>query len=78
MTEPGCIACATVNAYENGRPKNAAGGLQTVTAIDLLAEVNTACPLLLAEMTLPTALRTAATSARPLRQPPTGGIGRDA
>lgn len=52
--------------------------LQTVTSIDLLAEVNTGCPLLLAEMTLLTALRTAATSARPLRQPATGGIGRDA
>ncbi len=67
-----------MNAYENGHPKNAAGGLHTVTAIDLLAEVNTGCPLLLAEMTLLTDLRTPATSARPLRQPPIGGIGRDA
>ena len=49
--------------YVNGHPKNAAGGLQTVTAIGLLAEVNTGYPLLLAEMTLLTALRTAATSA---------------
>jgi ornithine cyclodeaminase len=49
--------------YVNGHPKNAAGGLQTVTAIGLLAEVSTGYPLLLAEMTLLTALRTAATSA---------------
>jgi len=49
--------------YVNGHPKNPAGGLQTVTAIGLLAEVNTGYPLLLAEMTLLTALRTAATSA---------------
>jgi ornithine cyclodeaminase len=49
--------------YVNGHPKNAASGLQTVTAIGLLAEVRTGYPLLLAEMTLLTALRTAATSA---------------
>ena len=42
--------------YVNGHPKNAASGLQTVTAIGMLAEVKTGYPLLLAEMTLLTAL----------------------
>jgi ornithine cyclodeaminase len=49
--------------YVNGHPKNLASGLQTVTALGLLAKVSTGYPLLLAEMTLLTALRTAATSA---------------
>lgn len=49
--------------YVNGHPKNAAGGLQTVTALGLMAEVASGYPVLLAEMTLLTALRTAATSA---------------
>ena len=49
--------------YVNGHPRNLAGGLQTVAAIGLLAEVATGYPVLLAEMTLLTALRTAATSA---------------
>jgi ornithine cyclodeaminase len=49
--------------YVNGHPKNAGEGLQTVTGFGLLAEVATGYPVLLAEMTLLTALRTAATSA---------------
>ena len=49
--------------YVNGHPKNTAEGLQTVTAFGLLADVYTGYPILLTEMTLLTALRTAATSA---------------
>ncbi|MDO6480658.1 ornithine cyclodeaminase [Shimia thalassica] len=49
--------------YVNGHPKNTAEGLQTVTAFGLLADVYTGYPVLLTEMTILTALRTAATSA---------------
>ncbi|TCS64629.1 ornithine cyclodeaminase [Primorskyibacter sedentarius] len=49
--------------YVNGHPKNTAEGLQTVTAFGLLADVQTGYPVLLSEMTVLTALRTAATSA---------------
>ncbi len=49
--------------YVNGHPKNMREGLQTVTAFGLLADVDTGYPKLLSEMTLLTALRTAATSA---------------
>jgi len=49
--------------YVNGHPKNTKEGLQTVTAFGLLADVGTGYPLLLTEMTMLTALRTAATSA---------------
>ncbi|MDE3079794.1 MAG: ornithine cyclodeaminase [Paracoccaceae bacterium] len=49
--------------YVNGHPKNMKEGLQTVTAFGLLAEVSTGYPVLLSEMTILTALRTAATSA---------------
>jgi len=49
--------------YVNGHPKNTAEGLQTVSAFGLLADVDTGYPRLLSEMTLLTALRTAATSA---------------
>lgn len=49
--------------YVNGHPKNTKEGLQTVTAFGLLADVATGYPVLLSEMTLLTALRTAATSA---------------
>ena len=49
--------------YVNGHPKNTREGLQTVTAFGLLADVYTGYPLLLTEMTVLTALRTAATSA---------------
>ena len=49
--------------YVNGHPKNMKDGLQTVTAFGLLADVATGYPMLLSEMTLLTALRTAAMSA---------------
>ncbi|UYV39514.1 ornithine cyclodeaminase [Rhodobacteraceae bacterium D3-12] len=49
--------------YVNGHPKNTREGLQTVTAFGLLADVDTGYPKLLSEMTLLTALRTAASSA---------------
>lgn len=49
--------------YVNGHPRNTADGLQTVTAFGLLADVDTGYPVLLTEMTMLTALRTAATSA---------------
>ena len=53
--------------YVNGHPKNTREGLQTVTAFGLLADVNSGYPKLLSEMTLLTALRTAATSAMAAR-----------
>jgi ornithine cyclodeaminase len=49
--------------YVNGHPKNMRDGLQTVTAFGVLADVASGYPLLLTEMTILTALRTAATSA---------------
>lgn len=49
--------------YVNGHPSNMKNGLQTVTAFGLLADVATGYPVLLSEMTILTALRTAATSA---------------
>ncbi len=49
--------------YVNGHPKNTRAGLQTVTAFGLLADVSNGYPVLLSEMTVLTALRTAATSA---------------
>ncbi|MCQ0092760.1 ornithine cyclodeaminase [Roseovarius sp. M141] len=49
--------------YVNGHPSNTKQGLQTVTAFGLLANVGNGYPVLLSEMTLLTALRTAATSA---------------
>ena len=58
--------------YVNGHPKNTAKGLSTVMAFGVLADVATGTPLLLSEMTLTTALRTAATSvvaARALARP---------
>ncbi len=49
--------------YVNGHPSNTKAGLQTVTAFGVLADVATGYPVLLTEMTILTALRTAATSA---------------
>jgi len=49
--------------YVNGHPKNMKEGLQTVTAFGVLSDVHTGYPILLSEMTILTALRTAATSA---------------
>lgn len=48
--------------YVNGHPKNTGEGLQTVTAFGLLADVATGYPVLLSEMTMLTAMRTAAMS----------------
>ncbi|RVU82801.1 ornithine cyclodeaminase [Leucothrix sargassi] len=48
--------------YVNGHPKNMKEGLQTVTAFGVLSEVYTGYPILFSEMTILTALRTAATS----------------
>ena len=49
--------------YVNGHPKNTQTGRQTVTAFGVMAEVQTGYPVLITEMTLLTALRTAAMSA---------------
>ena len=49
--------------YVNGHPKNTRWGLPTVMAFGVLADVATGAPLLLSELTLTTALRTAAMSA---------------
>jgi len=49
--------------YVNGHPKNTALGLSTVMAFGVMADVATGMPLLISELTLTTALRTAATSA---------------
>lgn len=49
--------------YVNGHPKNTHNGLLTVMAFGALGDVDTGAPVLLSEMTLTTAIRTAATSA---------------
>ncbi len=49
--------------YVNGHPKNQKAGLQTVAAFGALSSVGSGYPMLLTEMTLLTAFRTAATSA---------------
>lgn len=49
--------------YVNGHPKNTLAGMLTVMAFGALGDVDTGKPVLLAEMTLTTAIRTAATSA---------------
>ncbi len=48
--------------YVNGHPANMARGFQTVTAFGVLARVDNGYPVLLSEMTVLTALRTAAAS----------------
>ncbi|MDR6625866.1 ornithine cyclodeaminase [Caulobacter segnis] len=53
--------------YVNGHPTNVARGLQTVVGFGVLASVRTGYPELIAEMTITTALRTAATSAMAAR-----------
>ncbi len=58
--------------YVNGHPKNHQYGLPTVMAFGVLADVATGIPTLLSELTLTTALRTAAMSvvaARALARP---------
>lgn len=59
---PTCDGRQYAFKYVNGHPKNTAKGLLTVMAFGVLAEVDTGYPLALSEMTLTTALRTAATS----------------
>ena len=54
--------------YVNGHPQNTARGLFTMMAFGVLADVETGYPLLLSELTLATALRTAATSALVAKQ----------
>ncbi len=49
--------------YVNGHPGNMKAGRQTVTAFGVLSDVATGYPVLITEMTILTALRTAATSA---------------
>jgi ornithine cyclodeaminase len=49
--------------YVNGHPKNTHSGLQTVTGFGVLSGVDNGYPVLFSEMTILTALRTAATSA---------------
>jgi ornithine cyclodeaminase len=49
--------------YVNGHPRNTRDGRQTVTAFGVLANVQNGYPVLLSEMTMLTALRTAAMSA---------------
>lgn len=49
--------------YVNGHPKNIRDGRQTVAAFGVLSDVATGYPVLMTEMTILTALRTAATSA---------------
>lgn len=49
--------------YVNGHPQNTALNMLTVMAFGVLAEVKTGYPVLLSELTLTTAIRTAATSA---------------
>jgi ornithine cyclodeaminase len=58
----------------NGHPGNPAAGLLTVTAIGMLAEVATGYPRLVCEMTVLTALRTAATSAMAARRLANPGV----
>lgn len=49
--------------YVNGHPDNPARGFQTVTAFGVLADVDNGYPTFIAEMTILTAMRTAAVSA---------------
>jgi ornithine cyclodeaminase len=49
--------------YVNGHPWNPSSGFQTVTAFGVLADVHNGYPMFVSEMTLLTAIRTAATSA---------------
>ncbi|MDO4231705.1 MAG: ornithine cyclodeaminase [Lautropia sp.] len=58
--------------YVNGHPANTQRGMYTVMAFGVLADVDTGYPVLLSELTVATALRTAATSlmaARALARP---------
>ncbi|MBE2243192.1 MAG: ornithine cyclodeaminase [Burkholderiaceae bacterium] len=54
--------------YVNGHPRNTAAGLPTVMAFGVLADVATGVPRLLSELTILTAIRTAAMSALAARR----------
>ena len=56
-------ASAFAFKYVNGHPGNTRDGLPTVMAFGVLADVDTGAPRLLSELTIVTAIRTAATSA---------------
>jgi ornithine cyclodeaminase len=56
-------ACRFAFKYVNGHPSNHRHGLPTVMAFGVLADVATGAPRLLSELTLTTAIRTAAMSA---------------
>jgi len=56
---PACDGRLYAFKYVNGHPTNTRTGLLTVTAFGVLADVETGYPLLLSELTLTTALRTA-------------------
>lgn len=64
---PACDGRQYAFKYVNGHPSNTAKGLLTVMAFGMLADVETGYPVVLSEMTLTTALRTAATSAAAAR-----------
>ena len=55
--------CSYAFKYVNGHPGNPEQRLQTVTAFGALADMATGYPVLICEMTVLTAIRTAATSA---------------
>ena len=65
---PACDGRLYAFKYVNGHPSNTRVGLLTVTAFGVLADVETGYPLLLSELTLTTALRTAATCALAARR----------
>lgn len=58
------VSCDTLYSfkYVNGHPENYKKNLSTVMAFGVLSEVSTGYPLFLSELTLSTAIRTAATS----------------
>lgn len=60
---PVCDGEYYTGKYVNCHPKNPEAGLMTVVAVGLLSRVDTGYPLMFSEMTLLTALRTAATAA---------------
>lgn len=64
--------------YVNGHPANPGRGLQTVTAFGVLADVDSGYPVFLSEMTLLTALRTAAVSGLAARHLAPAGASRAA
>ncbi len=74
---PASDGAAFAFKYVNGHPGNTRLGLQTVVAYGALSNVETGYPVLLADMTLATAFRTAATSAlaaRHLARPDSGAM----